>query len=196
MKIQMFLIPKQLKTYSQVLTIAREVEWGLEKNYDKMQKRLTKRPSQLMDGEDSVRLINVPLTKRSFQLSLPQSVCNFCHKPGQYKRDYWMINGLCLACGTRGHLIRDCPFRKIGNIVPIRPTLSAPPVRRNPRHIGRRAPYLSQRYSFNQAQRWPRAWTGRRKRQTYNLTEKGAQISDKVRAGGVAQYPEPWRCQP
>ena len=94
MKIQMFLIPKQLKTYSQVLTIAREVEWGLEKNYDKMQKRLTKRPSQLMDGEDSVRLINVPLTKRSFQPSLPQSVCNFCHKPGYYKRDCRMANFL------------------------------------------------------------------------------------------------------
>ena len=43
MKIQMFLIPQQLKTYSQVLTIAQEVERGLEKkNQDKMQKRLAK----------------------------------------------------------------------------------------------------------------------------------------------------------
>ena len=48
-KIHMFLIPQQLKTYSQVLTIAREVEWGLEKkNQDKMQKKSMKRPSQLM----------------------------------------------------------------------------------------------------------------------------------------------------
>jgi len=31
MDIQMFLIPQQLKTYSQVLFIACEVEWGLEK---------------------------------------------------------------------------------------------------------------------------------------------------------------------
>ena len=39
MKIQMFLIPQQLKMYSQVLTIAQEVEQKLEKkNQDKMQK--------------------------------------------------------------------------------------------------------------------------------------------------------------
>ena len=31
MDIQLFLIPQQLKTYSQVLSIAREVERGLEK---------------------------------------------------------------------------------------------------------------------------------------------------------------------
>ena len=31
MDVQMFLIPQQLKTYSQVLSIAREVERGLEK---------------------------------------------------------------------------------------------------------------------------------------------------------------------
>ena len=32
MNIQIFLIPQQLKTYSQVLTITRDVERGLEKN--------------------------------------------------------------------------------------------------------------------------------------------------------------------
>ena len=45
-KIHMFLIPQQLKTYSQVFTIAREVEQGLQKK-DKMQKS-AKRPS--VDG--------------------------------------------------------------------------------------------------------------------------------------------------
>ena len=93
---------------------------------------LAKRPFQLMDEEDSVRLINVPLTKRSFQPSRPQSVCNFYHKPGHYKHDCRMTNGLCLACGTGGHLIKYYPFRKIRNIAPTRPTLPAPPVRRNP----------------------------------------------------------------
>ena len=34
MDIQMFLIPQQLKTYSQVLSIAREVERGLEKKVE------------------------------------------------------------------------------------------------------------------------------------------------------------------
>ena len=41
-KIQMFLIPQQLKTYSQVLIIARKVEWGLEKKrQDEMQRNFS-----------------------------------------------------------------------------------------------------------------------------------------------------------
>ena len=47
-KIQMFLIPQQLKTCSQILTIARDVEQGLEKKH-KIQKQSVKRPFQLMD---------------------------------------------------------------------------------------------------------------------------------------------------
>ena len=45
MDIQIFLIPQQLKTYSQVLSIAREVERGLEKK-DKHQlsNKQVKRP--------------------------------------------------------------------------------------------------------------------------------------------------------
>ena len=45
MDIQIFLIPQQLKTYSQVLSIAREVERGLEKkDKHQMQNRPVKRP--------------------------------------------------------------------------------------------------------------------------------------------------------
>ena len=127
-----------------------------------------------MDGEDSIRLINVSLTKRSFQPSLYQSVCNFRHKPGHYKRDCQMVNGLCLACGTRGYLIRDCPFRKIRNIALIRPTLPAPVMRRNLGPVGKRTLFLSQWYSSNQVQRRPRGRTSGRKRQMYNLTEEGS----------------------
>ena len=61
-KIQMFLEPQQFKTYSQVLTIACEVEWGLEKKRrDKIQKMSVKRSFRLMDGEDLVRPIGTPL---------------------------------------------------------------------------------------------------------------------------------------
>ena len=53
MDIQMFFIPQQLKTYSQVLSISCEVERELEKK-DKhhMQNRPVKRPFQLMNEED------------------------------------------------------------------------------------------------------------------------------------------------
>jgi len=56
MQIQMFLIPQQLKAYSRVLIIAREVERGLEKKrQDEMQRKSVKRPFQLKEGVDSVR---------------------------------------------------------------------------------------------------------------------------------------------
>ena len=199
LRIQMFLIPQQLKMYSQVLTITREVKWGLEKkNQDKMQKKLVKRPSQLMDGEDSVRLINVPLTIRSFQPSLPQSVRNFVHRPGHYKHDYRMVNVLCLACGTEGHLIRDCPFKKIRNIIPIRPTLPAALVKRTQDPLAGELLFFPSdippiRHRENQGLEQVEE---RGKRIIWQ--KKGAQISDRVRTGGDAKYPkpEPWRCHP
>ena len=55
MDIQMHLIPQQLKTYSQVLTIAREVERRLEKkNRSPMQNKLMKQPFQQMGRGDPV----------------------------------------------------------------------------------------------------------------------------------------------
>jgi len=52
MDIRMLLIPQQLKTYSQVLTIARDVERGLEKkNQNQIQNKPMKRPFQQMDRD-------------------------------------------------------------------------------------------------------------------------------------------------
>jgi len=144
---QMFLIPQQLKMYSQVLSIACEVEQGLEKKREhQVQNKPVKRPFQLMNEEHATRPINGPIVKRPFQPSLPQIICNFCHKPGHYRKDCRMANGLCLACGTESHAIRDCPFRRVGNIAPVRPVLPAPPLRGNPEPIDRRAPFPPQQY--------------------------------------------------
>jgi len=50
------LIPQQLKTYSQVLTIAREVERGLEKkNLNQMRNQAMKRPFQQLGRGGPVR---------------------------------------------------------------------------------------------------------------------------------------------
>ena len=87
MDIQIFLIPQQLKIYSQVLTISREVERGLEKkNHTQMQNRAMKRSFQQMGRGDPVRPTGAPLSKRPFQLvplqmirlTPPQTVCNYC----------------------------------------------------------------------------------------------------------------------
>ena len=59
MDVQMYLIPQQLKTYSQVLSIAREVERGLEKKSEnQVQNKSVKRPFQLMNEEDAARTTN------------------------------------------------------------------------------------------------------------------------------------------
>jgi len=65
MKIQIFLILQQLKMYSQILTIIRDVEWGLKKKkQDNIQKKLAKGPSQLMGSADSDRPLNASLAKQ------------------------------------------------------------------------------------------------------------------------------------
>jgi len=52
MDIQILLIPQQLKTYSQVLTIAQKVEQGLEKkNRSQMKNHAMKQPFQQMAEE-------------------------------------------------------------------------------------------------------------------------------------------------
>ena len=51
--------------YSQIFTIAREVERELEKkNQDKMQMKSAKRPSQMMEGEDLDRTLDTLLSKQ------------------------------------------------------------------------------------------------------------------------------------
>ena len=186
MDVQMYLIPQQLKTYSQVLSIAREVERGLEKKSEnQVQNKSVKRPFQLMNEEDAAWTINGPIVKRPFQPSLPQIICNFCHKPGHYRKDCRMANGLCLACGTGSHAIRDCPFRRVGNTTPVRPVLPAPPLRRNPEPVDRRAPFPPQQY--DQPQRGPRTRVDHGKGQVYNMS---AEASGKATAEYETQYSE------
>ena len=68
MDIQVLLIPQQLKTYSQVLTVAREVERGLEKkNLDQRRKQAMKRPFQQLGGGGPVRAAKAPMFRRPFR---------------------------------------------------------------------------------------------------------------------------------
>ena len=98
MQIQMFLIPQQLKTYSQVLIVAREVERGLgKKHQDEMQRKSVKRPFRLKGDEDSVGSLDTPLVEQLLQ-PLPQQIrCGYCLKFGHYKRDCRMANKVCLV---------------------------------------------------------------------------------------------------
>jgi len=195
MDIQVFLMPQQLKTYSEVLTIAREVERGLEKQKENLMKnQAKKRPFELMNKEDADRATQGPRIKRLFQIPLPQITCNFCHRPGHYKRDCRVANGLCLACGARGHAVKDCRFRRVENVALVRPALPAPvhpvpalpapPLRRDPGPIDRRAPFPPQQYGHQQRGVRPSADQGRG--QVHIMT---AETSDDA-AECDDQYPE------
>ena len=119
MDIQMLLIPQQLKTYSQVLTIAREVKQGLEKkNRRHMQNKPIKRPFPQMNSGNPARLVGTPLAKRSLQLSHQQMVCGYCQKPGHTRNTCRVANGLCLACGSGNQPIGDYPFKRTWNAAP------------------------------------------------------------------------------
>ena len=197
MDLQVFLVPQQLKTYSEILTIAREVERGLEKKrVTQMRNQAKKRPFEfeLIDEKDADRATHDPMMKGPFQPPLSQLVCNFCHRPGHFKRDCRVAKGLCLVCGKGGHTLRDCQYRKFGHVAPIRPALPAPahpvpalpapPLRRNPEPVDRRAPVPPQQYGHQQKGMRLRADQGRG--QGYILI---TEVSDDAAECGD-QYPD------
>jgi len=157
------LLPQQMKTYSEVLTIAREVERVLQR---KQKNQAKKRPFELIDEDDEVRATQGPMIRGPFQPPMSQVVCNYCHRPGHYKGDCRVAKRLCLVCGSGSHMLWDCPHRKFGDVAPVRPAhpapaLPAPPVRRNPGPVDRRAPFPPQQYGHQQRRVRPRVDQGR-----------------------------------
>ena len=70
--------------YSQVLSISREVEWGLKKKSEKqVQNKSVKRPFQLMNEEDAARATNGPIVKRPFRPPLQQRYAGTAESPDQ-----------------------------------------------------------------------------------------------------------------
>jgi len=173
-------------------SLLNDVVWSIQKIFrwihHPTKLMLAMRPSKLMKGKDSDRLLNAPLAKQPLRPLPQQMICGYCMKLGHYKCDCRMANGLCLTCEAGGHLIKNFLIRRIGNITLIRPTLPASLVRRNPGPVGRRTSFLSQRYSSNQAQRRPRARIDGKKRQICNLTKEEAQISERIGTGSGSQY--------
>ena len=192
MDVQMYLIPQQLKTYSQVLSIAREVERGLEKkNENQVQNKSVKRPFQLMNEEDAARTTHGPIVKRPFRSPPQQMICGYCQKPGHLQRDCRRANGLCLICGSGNHLTSGCPFKRTYPTpstfpaLATPPALPAPPLRRNPEPVDRRAPFPPQQHEHPQRGARTRADPGRG--QVYDMT---AEASGEATAEYETQYPE------
>ena len=123
--------------------------------------------------KDSVKLIGVPLT----------IVCGYCRRPEHLQRNCRIASGYCFKCGSKDHLMIECPFKKLRNATPVRLALPAPPPGRNPEPVGRRAPLPPQ-------QRGSRIGVDRGRVQAYYLSAGEAEASVVVADGQGAQYPD------
>ena len=107
----MLLMLQQPKTYSQIFTIAREVEREPQKkNQDKIQMKSVKRPSKLMEDENSDRPMDTPLAKQPLHARPQNIICRYCLKPRHLQHSHRKTYELCFVCGMGDNLESDCPF--------------------------------------------------------------------------------------
>jgi len=205
MDIQMFLMPHHLKTYAEVLTIAREVERGFEKKQgDQMRNQAMKRPFVPMGRGGPYRAAKVlarpPFRPAPYQMAQSGPICNYCQKPGHTQQNCRRANGLCLVCGSRDHSVEACPHRRMGIANQTMPALPGPsgqrvlpgPLgQRNQGPVMRRALPLPPQQIVRPVQRGARTAAGRGRGQAYNLTEAEAEASEEVITGNIRVHSLP-----
>ena len=142
--LQAFLMSQQMKTYSEVLTVAREVERVLQR---KQENQAMKRPFVPMGRGGPFRAAKIqrqPFRPAPYQTAQSSNFCNFCLKPGHTRPNCRRANGLCLWCGSRDHAVGTCPHNRIGTANQTLPALPGPSGQRVlPRPIGQRDQGLS-----------------------------------------------------
>ena len=153
MDIQMFLIPQQLKTYSRMLTIAREVEQGLKKkNRNQIQNETMKRSFQQMSKGNLDRYVSASMVAQLLQ-PIPHQIicppshkiaCRYCHKLGHTRRNCQRTNRLYLAWGSSNHPLEEYTHMRSGNNTTTIPVLPAPPVIGNSGLVRRGIPHSPQ----------------------------------------------------
>ena len=198
--LQVSLLPQQLKTYSEVLTIAREVERVLQR---KQENQAMKRPFVPMGRGVPFRAAKIqrqPFRPAPYQSAQSLTVCSYCEKPGHTRQNCRRANGLCLICGSRGHAVETCPHhRRFGMANQPLPGLPGPsghrvlpgPIgQRDQGPVVRRAP-LPPQHMIRPVQRGGRTAAGRGRGQAYNLTEAEAEASEEVITGNIRVYSKP-----
>ena len=78
-----------------------------------------KRPSQLMEGEDSDMPVDASLANQPLQPRPQHLVCGYCLKPGNLQDSHRETYELCFVCESGDHLKSDCLFKKAENIASI-----------------------------------------------------------------------------
>ena len=133
----MFLIPKQPKKYSQVFCHHSGSRTDSEKkDHGEMQMKLAKRPTQLMEAEDSDRPLDASLAKPFPQPRPQHMTCGYCLKSGTYNATARKVMSY-VVCGSGDQLKSDCAFKEANNIAPIRSTHPVSPLGGNPGPTGR-----------------------------------------------------------
>lgn len=100
--------------------------------------------------------------------------CSYCHRPGHLRKDCRRANGLCLACGSKDHTIKDCPQRRPA------PTTGGP--------APAPQPGVQTRNQTKQQQQMVAKGTGKanpKRGQAFNLTAEEAETAEDVVAGNA-----------
>jgi len=101
-----------------------------------MQMKLAKRPSHLMEVEDSDRPLDAPLAKPSLQPCPQHKTCEYCLKSGTYNATARKVMNY-VVYGPGDQLKSDCSFKKTESIAPIRSTHPVSPLGGNLGPTGR-----------------------------------------------------------
>ena len=172
----------RLPTYGEVLIAARVQE------IVQRRRKAVQRPSQtgsISSGKPSVgpirRPAQTPVTRNQPYQTAPAAkalVCDHCSRPGHVRKDCRILLGQCLRCGSKDHMIRDCPSGRVDSTTGQQ---GAP-------NRGQARPQQQQALVKGQGRPAPKGGNAGARGQAFNLTVEEAALAEGIVEGNLQIY--------